>query len=135
MTLTAMDDDALQKALAQLDEQPRLAARTIANAWESAGGTVKPGKVAVRLIGHQGDSPFTAATLFCSDARLELCRVIMEHHGLPPEAFQHWADEILDIAIGFDPSAKYPSLPLDLDPARLVRVVNSIRDLAQTLHA
>ena len=114
-----------------------LPARSLVHAWQSGGGDVQIGSVATRLVGHHDGGTFTAATLHARDASLELCRVILERHGIAAAAWTHWSDEFADLAHhGFDARAKYPSIPLaPLTEAELARLVTGLRDLARLADA
>lgn len=130
-TLAAPETEAaLTTFLETVPSPDALPLRTLAHAWTGGGGALAVGKVAVRLLGDG----FTAGTLHARDgpARLELCRVLLEKHGVDADQWTHWSDEFADLAHhGFDHRAKYPSLPIaHLSPAELARLVSGLRDLA-----
>lgn len=134
---TLQDEAALQGFLADVAGPEGVAIRTLAHAWQGGGGGIQVGTVAVRLTAGKPDGPFTAATLHAprggQGARLELCRVLLERHGVRPDAWVHWSDEFADLAHhGFDAAAKYPTLPLaPLSATELARLVTGLRDLAR----
>lgn len=135
--LAAPQPAPLAAFLGALPEPLRLAARTLAHAWEGGGGQLQVGQHVARLTGP-GDVPFTAAALHAAGrgpARLEFCRVILQSHGLPGAAWTHWSDDLADLQpLGFDPAAKFPALPLErLGPAELARLAVALRDLARML--
>lgn len=144
MTATTTLSDATEEALAAfldaLPDDTAVTARTLAHAWAGGDGALQVGKVAVRMTqtGHDG-RPFTAATLHAprgeeSYPRLELCRAILESHGVPHDDWVHWSDEFADLAHhGFDPAAKFPSLLLvpEVTPAEVARLATGLRDLAR----
>lgn len=139
-------DDPEEKALAAfletLPSDRAVTVRTLAHAWQGGGGTLQVGQWAIRLLAAAGDGPnagtFTAGTLHRprdpdGTPRLELCRVILHNNGVPEAAWTHWSDEFADLAPrGFDPTAKFPTLPLDdaLTPTDTARLAVGLRDLA-----
>jgi len=136
---TSSGEARLQAFLERLPEGSRLPARTVAHAWAHGGGRLRTGRVAVRLTGGEALA-FTAATIHAPSRQerpyLEVCRVILQNHGVAPAGFRHWADELADLQeLGFDPQAKFPTVPLDdaLDPPRLARLAGAVRDLAAML--
>lgn len=129
---------ALAAFLEAMPEAAAVQARSLAHAWLGGGAELAVGQHAVRLTAGQDPERFTAATLHGprgdAPARLELCRVILEKHGVDGDAFMHWSDEFADLAHhGFDPAQKYPEVPLGpgLTDAELARLVTGLRDLAQ----
>lgn len=139
--VTTQEEEAgLMAFLDTLPEGTAVPVRTVAHAWAASGGGLAPGRFAVRLLGPaQGERPaFTAATLYAPRGgrtvpTLELAKPLLESHGVDADRFVHWADEILDVAGGLDPSAKFPTIPLgaDLPPSDLARLVGALRDLAR----
>lgn len=108
--------------------------RTLAHAWESGGGRLAVGTVAVRLQFGPEDSAHTAATLH-ADSRLELARIILEHHGLDAAGWTHWSDEFTDFD-SFDATAKFPTLSLaSITATHLARLATGLRDLAKMVDA
>lgn len=136
MPLAASEETALQAFLEGLNGPEQVVARSLAHAWTSGGGTVRPGKVATRLIAKR-EGPFTGGSIIAATAarpaRLEIARAIMEHHGLGADAWAHWSDELADLqSRGFDPTSKYPTIALaNVDDRMLARLVTSMRDLAR----
>ena len=137
---TEEEEAGLRAFLDTLPEGTALAARTVAHAWAAAGGTLAPGRFAVRLLGpgRDGRPPFTAATLFAPRGDraapcLEVAKPILEHNGVDADRFVHWADEVVDVGDGIDPATKFPTLPLgpDLATSDLARLVGALRDLAR----
>lgn len=118
--------------VAALPEAQATTLRTLAHAWEGGGGRLAVGTVAIRLQFGPEETPHTAGTLFAKDTRLELARIILEHHGLDADAWTHWSDEFADLAHhGFDASSKFPTLPLQhITATELARLVTGLRDLA-----
>lgn len=122
--------------------------RSLAHAWQAAGGSLQVGRVSVRLsaTGRDGRS-FTAGTLHGSrldraaprpeDLRLgpalELSRVLLHNHGLGETDWQAWCDELADLQLhGFDVASKYPTIPLDRLPGPAVaRLAQALRDLGR----
>lgn len=135
MTVTATD--ALGAFLDPLPEQEGTTLRSLARAWEGGGGRLAVGTVATRLQFGPEEAAHTGATLFIgrdgAGARLELARIILEHHGLDADGWTHWSDEFADLAHhGFDATAKYPTLPLQhVTATELARLVTGLRDLAK----
>lgn len=139
--VTTQEEEAgLRAFLDTLPEDAVVPARTLAHAWAAAGGSLAPGRVSVRLLGPaQGDRPaFTAATLYAPRGEataptLEFAKPFLEHHGVDADRFVHWADEVVDVAGGLDPTAKFPTLRLgpDLPASDLARLVSALRDLAR----
>lgn len=140
---TLEDPATLQGFLDRLPHDARLPARTVVHAWMHAGGQVRIGRVAVRLLGQDaGATPFTAGTVHApTDGRapfLELCRVILQGHGVGEAEFTHWADELAHLQhLGFEPTAKFPAVPLDgrLVAADMASLAGALRDLARMLQA
>jgi hypothetical protein len=136
MAATADSNEAaLQAFLATLPADAGLAARTLAHAWSAAGGSLQVGKLTTRLVApaHDGRT-FTAATLHAADApRLEVARVLLQSHGLTATDWTSWCDERAELANhGFEPTAKYPALPLsNLPPATVARLALGLRDLCR----
>ncbi len=142
ITVTTQEEEAGLKAFLELlPDGCGVHVRTLAHAWAAAGGRLAPGRLAVRLMGPETDDrpAFTAATLYAPrgahiEPRLELARAILAHHGVGPDAFQHWCDDLLDLGgATFDPKSKFPALPIpaDLAPSDLARLVGALRDLAR----
>ena len=129
------DEAALQGFLATLPSEASLAARTLAHAWTVAGGTLQVGKLTTRLVAPApGGKSFTAATLHAADApRLEVARVLLQAHGVTATDWTSWCDELAELQPhGFEPSAKYPALPLsNLPPATVARLALGLRDLCR----
>lgn len=137
---TEEEEAGLRAFLDTLPEGTTVPARTVAHAWAAAGGTLSPGRFAVRLLGPGGGDrpPFTAATLFAprgerAEPCLEVAKPFLEHHGVDADRFVHWADEIVDVGDGIDPAVKFPTLRLgpDLSASDLARLVGALRDLAR----
>ncbi len=134
-TVTTEDAEAALTAfVSKLPDPVGLQIRTLAHAWTLGGGAFTVGKVSIRLTGGEG---FTAGTLHSAQnaqpARFELCRVILEKHGVSHEQWTYWADEFADLAHhGWQATAKYPVLPLGdhVTPGELARLVSGLRDLA-----
>ncbi len=135
-TVTTPDAEAALTAFASaMPAEEGLQLRTLAHAWTLGGGTFSVGKVAVRLVG--GKDGFTAGTLYAArgeqPARLELCRVLLEKHGVPDDKWGYWVDEFADLGHhGFVATAKYPALSLGphVTATELARLVSGLRDLA-----
>lgn len=134
----------LKAFLDTLPEPTVLPARSLAHAWAAAGGSLAPGRFSVRFLGPEKKDrpPFTAATLYAPrgermEPRLEVALAILEHNGVGRDRFVHWADEIVDVAGGLDPTSKFPTIPLppELPPADLARLVVALRDLARMVGA
>jgi hypothetical protein len=136
-TPQASDESALQAFLATLPPEEAVAARTLAHAWAAAGGIHQAGRLTVRLLASAPSGrPFTAATLHgpaSGTPRLEVARVLLVTHGVASGDWTAWCDERPELAAhGFDPAAKYPSLPLpDLPPAAVARLALGLRDLCR----
>ncbi len=140
MVTTHAEEAGLKAFLDPLPGDCVAAVRTLAHAWAAVGGKLAPGRLAVRLLGPEtSERPaFTAATLYAprgdhANPRLELARTILEHHGVGPDAFEHWCDEIVDLGgPGFSARAKFPAIPLppSLSAGDLARLVGALRDLA-----
>ncbi|HET6399070.1 MAG TPA: hypothetical protein VFH47_05910 [Candidatus Thermoplasmatota archaeon] len=135
--LQPQSEAALMTYLSQLLPEDGVRARTLAHAWAAAGGTIHVGRHAIRLLGQAGGHTFTAATLHASAGPhgqpcLELCRVILEKHGVDADKWQEWADERPELRLhGFHDHAKYPVVRLgQLDDAALARLALGLRDLA-----
>jgi histidinol-phosphate/aromatic aminotransferase/cobyric acid decarboxylase-like protein len=130
-TLTPQEAD-LQAFLAPLAPATALRLRTLAHAWTLAGGALAVGKHSIRLLGA-ATPPFTAATLHArgGTAALELSRVLLQAHGLDPEAWRDWCDERAGLrAHGFLDQAKFPAVRLEALPdADLARLALGLRDL------
>jgi hypothetical protein len=128
---------ALQGFLSTLLPEDAVRARTLAHAWGAAGGELHVGRHAVRLMGRHGGNTFTAGTLHAkvgpdASPALELCRVILEKHGVDADRWTEWSDERPELRTrGFVPDAKYPVVRLQhLDDAALARLALGLRDLA-----
>lgn len=138
-TPSATTEEALATFLDGLPEASALTTRTLAHAWVHGGGDLHVGRVAVRMTTGSAEHPFTAATLHAPRGpetfpRLELCRAILESHGVSHDDWVHWSDEFADLAHhGFDPGAKFPALTLhpDVSPAEVARLATGLRDLAR----
>lgn len=130
MSLTAATDP-LTAFLQQHPDATTI--RTLAHAWESGGGRLAVGTVAIRLQFGPEDAPHTAATLHATGNRLEMARIILEHHGLDAAGWIHWSDAFADLAHhGFDATAKFPTLSLEsITATELARLVTGLRDLAK----
>lgn len=134
-TLISDREAALAAFLENMPEDAVLPARTLAHAWVSGGGGLSVGTAAVRLVA--GEPRFTAGTLHAPRAgrppRLELCRVILEKHGVPEAAWSHWSDDFVDLApLGFDRNARFPRLELGgLGTPETARLATGLRDLAR----
>jgi hypothetical protein len=131
----APQEPELQAFLARLDPAAALRVRTLAHAWALAGGTLAVGRLSIRLVAAGADPghPYTAGTLHPGEgAALELSRILLQAHGVAPEAWQAWCDERPELrAHGFEPQAKFPSIRLaGLGDAALVRLALGLRDLA-----
>lgn len=142
------DETALRSFLSTLPEPSGLPVRTLAHAWQAAGGGVQVGRVAVRLgvRGVDGRS-FTAATLQApgaersglrpgmarNGAALEVARVLLSNHGVSAADWRAWCDNLADLELrGFETEAKYPAIELDhLPETDVARLAQSLRDLAR----
>ena len=134
MTATTETQDPLPAFLEGLPGGADVPARSLVHAWQSGGGGTQVGQVAIRLTAQDpAGATFTAATLYAQDPRLELCRVILEHHDIGPDSWLAWSDELADLTpLGFDGAAKYPSIRLErLSATHLARLVTGMRDLAR----
>ena len=129
------DEQALQGFLSTLPPDAGLAARTLAHAWTAAGGQIQVGKLTTRLVAPAGNNrSFTAATLHAAEApRLEVARVLLQAHGVTATDWTSWCDELAELQPhGFEPAAKYPTLPLsNLPPATVARLALGLRDLCR----
>lgn len=136
-TPQASDESALQAFLATLPAEEAVSIRTLAHAWAAAGGTHQAGRLTVRLLASPPSGrAFTAATLHgpaSGTPRLEVARVLLVTHGVAAGDWTAWCDERPELAAhGFDPAAKYPSLPLaNLPPAAVARLALGLRDLCR----
>lgn len=147
--LDGADETALQAFLAPLPPAHAVPLRTLAHAWQAAGGALQVGRMTIRLAIHGRDArTFTAGTLHAAlggdrpaphatDLRagpaLEVARVLLFNHGLNDADWQSWCDDLagLDLA-GFDPAAKYPVVPLErLPEATVARLAQAMRDLGR----
>jgi hypothetical protein len=130
-------ETALQAFLEPQPEHDGLGLRTLAHAWTSGGGQLQVGSLTVRLLANAGTENYTAGTLHPArgekPARLELCRVLLEKHGVGEDRWTYWCDEFADLkAHGFQPTAKFPAADIaQLTPTELVRLVMGLRDLAR----
>lgn len=147
--LDGTDESALQAFLATLPPASAVAVRTMAHAWQAAGGTLQVGRVTVRLIVvGRNNRPFTAGTLHASlggdrperrqvELRsgpcLEVARVLLFNHGLDEADWRSWTDDLIDLTLaGFDPAAKYPCIALEhLPEASVARLAQALRDLGR----
>lgn len=133
------DELALQAFLANLPEDGAVTGRTLAHGWQAGGGGLQVGQWAIRLLGPTGEggAPFTAGTIHRPNGdvqpRLELCRVILQNHGIGEDAWTHWSDEAADLAHhGFAATDKFPTVSLgNLTPPEAVRLALGLRDLAR----
>ena|SRR5688572_2946453 len=138
MTTTLVADDAeraLREHVAALPPERALAVRSLSHAWMGGGGTIAVGRLAVRLTASRGGAPFTAATLRTDRGELEIGRAVVQAHGVSPEEWLHWSDDLAELRPnGFDAMAKYSAIRLDgLGDANLARLVGALRDLARLL--
>ena len=135
MSATASPEEmALQAFVASLPGDAGLAARTLAHAWTVAGGSIQVGKLTTRFVAPAGTRSFTAATLHAGEApRLEVARVLLQAHGLTATDWTSWCDELAELQPhGFEPAAKYPTLPIaKLPPATVARLALGLRDLCR----
>ncbi len=134
------DDDgesALKAFLAPLAAPAALRLRTLAHSWSAAGGTLQPGRLTVRLLAGPPGTAYTAATLHAAPARVELSHVLLAQHGLQPEAWTAWCDELAELhAHGLSAAAKYPAITLaGLSDATAARLALGLRDLCHLVHA
>lgn len=142
MPETIQGTDPLQAFLAPLEPAAALRLRTLAHAWQAAGGTLFVGRVSIRLLAPDGAGRgFTAATLHQAHGTpprptLELGRVLLQAHGVTSAAWSDWCDERPELrTLGFDPEAKFPVVRLDAaSDAALARLASGLRDLARTVH-
>lgn len=147
--LDGADETALQAFLAPLPAAHAVPLRTLAHAWQAAGGSLQVGRMTVRLMISGRDArTFTAGTLHAalggdrpaprtaelrSGPALEVARVLLFNHGLNDADWQSWCDDLagLDLA-GFDAAAKYPVVPLErLPEATVARLAQALRDLGR----
>ncbi len=142
------EEDALLAFLASLAPCNVVAVRTLAHAWQAAGGHLQVGRVTVRLTttGINGRQ-FTAATLHATGPPdrterrpaeqpgpwLEIARVLLLNHGVASGDWTAWSDDLADLELhGFDAASKYPSLALDpLPEANVARLAQALRDLGR----
>ena len=142
------DEAALQAFVASLPPVHAVPVRTLAHAWQAAGGAMQVGRVTVRLCTTGRDGrPFTAATLHSAnperpatrvaDARtgptLELARVLLSNHGVGEADWRSWCDDLAPLQLPrFDQGAKYPSIPLEgLPDACVAQLAQALRDLCR----
>lgn len=142
------DENALRSFLANLPETSGLPVRTLAHAWQAAGGGMQVGRVTVRLGVRAVDGrSFTAATLHApgaersgiraglarSGAAFEVARVLLTNHGVSPADWRAWCDNLADLELrGFEADAKYPAIELDdLPETDVARLAQAVRDLAR----
>lgn len=144
-TAASLSEDAekaLAEFLAALPEASALTVRTLAHAWAGGGGELQVGHLAIRLLGGRA-AAFTAGTVHAPRGGqtapvLELCRVLLESHGVPHDAWVHWSDGLAELQHhGFDPAARFPTLPLSpkVTAAEVARLATGLRDLAQMAEA
>jgi hypothetical protein len=139
----ASDEEALQAFLRTLPAEvaPRL--RALAHAWTAAGGQLQVGRMTIRLVATAAnEQAFTAGTLHASHnahdgaPTLELCRVLLANHGLSPEDWTAWSDEMAELqAYGFVASSKFPTVNLAALPeTSTLRLSQGLRDLGRLAH-
>ncbi len=147
--LDGADETALQAFLAPLPTAHAVSLRTLAHAWQAAGGTLQVGRMTVRLTvqGRDGRN-FTASTLHAtlggdrpaarsaelrSGPALEVARVLLFNHGLNDADWRGWCDDLADLELrGFDAAAKYATVPLErLPDASVARLAQALRDLGR----
>ncbi|MEA3190446.1 MAG: hypothetical protein QOD77_1028 [Thermoplasmata archaeon] len=132
MTLATVDEtEGLPRFLASLDPATATRVRTLARAWEAAGGELQVGRLSIRLVARDpiGRS-FTAATL--QARRLELSRALLLAHGLSQAAWADWCDERGELARhGFAQDAKFPAVDIGaLTDHELTSLALGLRDIA-----
>lgn len=147
--LDGADEAALQAFLGALPPAHAVTVRSLAHAWQAAGGNLQVGRVTVRLCVQGRDGrPFTAGTLHASlpgdrpspasaelrtGPALEVARVLLANHGMSEADWRGWCDDLADLQLlGFDAGAKYPAIALASlpDPA-VARLAQSLRDLGR----
>lgn len=142
------EEDALQAFLASLPPTNAIAVRTLAHAWQAAGGHLQVGRITIRLTttGSNGRQ-FTAATLHATGPPdrperrpaerpgpwLEIGRVLLVNHGIAAGDWTAWSDDLADLQLhGFEAANKYPSLSLDqLPETHVARLAQALRDLGR----
>jgi hypothetical protein len=146
--LDGADESALQAFLGALPPTQALTVRSLAHAWQAAGGQLQVGRVTVRLCAQaRNGRPFTAATVHAAlgdkpapasaELRtgpvLEVARVLLVNHGMTEADWRGWCDDLADLQLrGFDAAAKYPAIALDRLPEGIVaRLAQSLRDLGR----
>ncbi|MHB8633162.1 MAG: hypothetical protein ACYDBQ_04215 [Thermoplasmatota archaeon] len=135
-TTLAPDAD-LAGFLAGVAAHERPAMRSLALAWQAAGGQIHLGRHVVRLLANHAGRLFTAGTLHAQPARLELAHALLATHGLDAPRWQAWNDERPELAThGFDAAAKFPSVELArLPEGARMRLALGLRDLAKLLES
>lgn len=147
--LDGADETALQAFLAPLPPAHAIPLRTLAHAWQAAGGSMQVGRMTVRLTttGRDGRT-FTAGTLHAalggdkpaartaelrSGPALEVARVLLFNHGLNDADWRGWCDDLAGLDLqGFDAGAKYAIVPLErLPEASVARLAQALRDLGR----
>lgn len=132
MTLaTVSEAEDLPRFLAGLDPASATRVRTLARAWEAAGGALQVGRLSIRLVARDAiGRSFTAATL--QARRLELSRALLLAHGLSESAWAAWCDERAELARhGFAQEAKFPAVDIGaLTDHELARLALGLRDIA-----
>lgn len=147
--LDGADESALQAFLGGLPPTQAITVRSLAHAWQAAGGRLQVGRMTVRLAVQARDGrPFTAGTLHASlggdrpalggaelrsGPALEVARVLLANHGMSEADWRSWCDDVADLELrGFDAAAKYPAIALDnLPDATVARLAQSLRDLGR----
>lgn len=147
--LDGADEAALQAFLSSLPTGQAVPLRSLAHAWQTAGGLLQVGRMTIRLVVNGRDGrPFTAATLHANlggerppsrgaelrnGPGLEIGRVLLANHGLGEADWRGWCDDLADLElVGFDVAAKYPCVPLErLPEAHVARLAQAVRDLGR----
>lgn len=119
-----------QDFIASLPEAHQTTVKTLIGGWTAGGGDIDVGKVSLRLRAKYGTQHITAGTITNKEPhQLELCRVVLENHGMTNDEWIHWSDDLADIP-EFDASAKYPVIPLNQPLPEVLRIAQDLRDLA-----
>lgn len=134
-------EEALLAFLDTLPEAHQVTVRTLAHAWQGGGGVFQVGQWSIRLLvpEHAGQAGFTAGNLHRPRGeddipRLELCRIILENHGVDADQWLHWTDEFAELQHhGFDHEDRFPTVPIsaDLTDTEAARLALGLRDLAR----
>lgn len=131
---TVAEPEELPRFLAGLDPAAATRVRTLARAWEAAGGALQVGRLSIRLVARDGiGRTFTAATL--QARRLELARSLLLAHGWSEAAWSAWCDERAELARhGFSHDAKFPAVDIGaLTEGELARLALGLRDIAMAV--